>query len=1145
MKTSQVILKNLELPQSQDYGLLRSEGLRRIERMAHRIWTDYNVHDPGVTILELVSYAITDLGYRIDHPIEDILTRQTTTGPRNESDFHTALEILTCNPVTFYDMRKILVDIRGIRNAWVVRNRETRYCIDRPAGSLRRCSGGESPDGQIELTGLYDVLVEHEDFVTDHRSRVGLVDRESGAGQYVASGNRGIRFDVARALTLEAVHVYAESPGEVTVRLTDLNMVVLATVRVPVDVADTRTRVRLGFEVPPGVGYRLDAVGSGVRLYRSQGAEFGSLVVPEVIDLVSGVQGDTDVNPYFFFYDWQIDYASWQRVPVGLVDRESGAGQYVASGNRGIRFDVARALTLEAVHVYAESPGEVTVRLTDLNMVVLATVRVPVDVADTRTRVRLGFEVPPGVGYRLDAVGSGVRLYRSQGAEFGSLVVPEVIDLVSGVQGDTDVNPYFFFYDWQIDVAQHDTRADPVVSKRQVAAAVIDRIHRYRNLAEDVVAIRTADHEEIALCADLDVEPSADVESVIAEIFSRLEHHVSPGVRFYTIEELRSRGRSTDQIFQGPILSHGFIDDEEFRDQERRCEIRTSDIVDLVMDVEGVRWVKNISLLSYVDGALRERADWVLPLVGDELRTPVFSPELSRVVLYKSGLPYYPNQDKVGELVAVRSSDPYSKLEGHDQDLPVPVGRDRKLAAYSPIQNELPPAYMVGQHRVPPSRGDRRSAQSRQLKGYLMFFEQLLANFLAQLDHVPELFSWSEASSRTYFTQAVTGIADLSDVYDPAQPADWLDDLIESDADAAPRRERFLDHLIARFCEDFTEYSLLVYALDQADPRSTVIADKRRFLTDYPKLSRERATAYDYRYPRLNGADNLTGYQRRVYGLLGIHPSSRRRLGGSRLGLIERSDGWRFVLEAASGSPSILFESIACESPAAVEALLDTALAWGADEPTYEALGDDRGHQHVRRNINGENCGELGRTTASDVFDVVVEYFDGLSRAEGFHVVEHLLLRPLSAVDPLLPVQLPNPEGPECVEVADPYSFRATVVLPSWPRRFADIQFRRFVERTLREEAPAHVFVRICWVSHTQMQEFEDAYEAWGVSRARHPNQTGPSNGASHYAARLAELMENLHGLINVHPLARLHDDRALGGDAPAVTLDNTNLGTF
>jgi hypothetical protein len=77
------------------------------------------------------------------------------------------------------------------------------------------------------------------------------------------------------------------------------------------------------------------------------------------------------------------------------------------------------------------------------------------------------------------------------------------------------------------------------------------------------------------------------------------------------------------------------------------------------------------------------------------------------------------------------------------------------------------------------------------------------------------------------------------------------------------------------------------------------------------------------------------------------------------------------------------------------------------------------------------------------------------------------------------------------------------------------------------------------------MQEFEDAYEAWGVSRARHPNQTGPNNGASHYAARLAELMENLHGLINVHPLARLHDDRALGGDAPAVTLDNTNLGTF
>ena len=27
-------------------------------------WTDYNYHDPGITLLEQICYAITDLGYK-------------------------------------------------------------------------------------------------------------------------------------------------------------------------------------------------------------------------------------------------------------------------------------------------------------------------------------------------------------------------------------------------------------------------------------------------------------------------------------------------------------------------------------------------------------------------------------------------------------------------------------------------------------------------------------------------------------------------------------------------------------------------------------------------------------------------------------------------------------------------------------------------------------------------------------------------------------------------------------------------------------------------------------------------------------------------------------------------------------------------
>ncbi|MCP4658446.1 MAG: hypothetical protein GY856_23780, partial [bacterium] len=52
-----------------DYTSLRQEGIRHLERMAGGRWTDFNVHDPGITILEQLCYALTDLGYRIGHEI--------------------------------------------------------------------------------------------------------------------------------------------------------------------------------------------------------------------------------------------------------------------------------------------------------------------------------------------------------------------------------------------------------------------------------------------------------------------------------------------------------------------------------------------------------------------------------------------------------------------------------------------------------------------------------------------------------------------------------------------------------------------------------------------------------------------------------------------------------------------------------------------------------------------------------------------------------------------------------------------------------------------------------------------------------------------------------------------------------------------
>ena len=53
----------LEHP-AMDYAFLRQEGIRHLERLAGPLWTDFNAHDPGITILEQLCYALTDLAYR-------------------------------------------------------------------------------------------------------------------------------------------------------------------------------------------------------------------------------------------------------------------------------------------------------------------------------------------------------------------------------------------------------------------------------------------------------------------------------------------------------------------------------------------------------------------------------------------------------------------------------------------------------------------------------------------------------------------------------------------------------------------------------------------------------------------------------------------------------------------------------------------------------------------------------------------------------------------------------------------------------------------------------------------------------------------------------------------------------------------------
>jgi hypothetical protein len=110
------------------------------------------------------------------------------------------------------------------------------------------------------------------------------------------------------------------------------------------------------------------------------------------------------------------------------------------------------------------------------------------------------------------------------------------------------------------------------------------------------------------------------------------------------------------------------------------------------------------------------------------------------------------------------------------------------------------------------------------------------------------------------------------------------------------------------------------------------------------------------------------------------------------------------------------------------------------------------------------------------------------------------------------------------------------VILPDWPERFRDLDFRALVERVLREEAPAHVQVKVCWIGQRQMTELDDRYHQWLLAL-----RNGSAQAIRQPARRLIDLMTQL---VTVYPAATLHDCDDGDDDTP-VRLGASALGIF
>jgi hypothetical protein len=718
-----------------------------------------------------------------------------------------------------------------------------------------------------------------------------------------------------------------------------------------------------------------------------------------------------------------------------------------------------------------------------------------------------------------------------------------------------------------------------------VQASVLTLLQANRNLCEDFVPIEGVANQWYSLCAELELTPDADPVKIAARVHFEVERCLAPPVNNYSLAEMLAKRHedgtayTVQEIFEGPLLDCGFIDDAELAASELRTDVRLSDIIRVIMDIEGVRAVRDIVVNALEKtgppgpGNTEPAAKAVEP--ADKWRLPVpqgMQPRLSvrygRLVFYKRNLPVLADSALVKKELDALNEAVRAKLEKPSaDDLPIPHGRYRDVARYHSFQQHFPAVYGLSDAGLPANADAQRQAAALQLKGYLLFFDQVMANYFAQLANVRELFSRNPGVSRTYFAQVVDSFREYWRIYlgvwdkpnDPKKLVEVqakLAALLEDNDAALARRSRFLDHLLARFAEDFHHFVGIMRSAFGASVPSA-IATKCAFLDDYPKQGGERGLAYNYTLAAPEAqwnSLNVSGLEVRLARLLGIGNCARRNLSATSYDMateVEKlpSGQYRFRVKHPVSGKILLTSSTVFATPEAARAKMVEAITQAQRLEAYaRKVSADGKHFFVvvsgAEEFSADPIEHFDTPEAMDTaIDAAITHLRSYYSGEGMYVIEHILLRPRDIErPPFPPTDSDDPflricVDPTCTGCADddPYSYRVQIVLPAYAGRFHNMDFRRFVEETIRLETPAHVLPKICWVDAADMAKIEQAYRDWIPLRA--------GVASAQRKEKMDALIKALRDAKNIHPKQKLHDCGG-GDDKPPFILNRNALGS-
>ncbi|MFK7908689.1 MAG: hypothetical protein AB8B69_26410 [Chitinophagales bacterium] len=410
-----------------------------------------------------------------------------------------------------------------------------------------------------------------------------------------------------------------------------------------------------------------------------------------------------------------------------------------------------------------------------------------------------------------------------------------------------------------------------------------------RNLCEDFGSIEILENEAITISARIDISPDVLGETVLAKVRFELEWALICPIQKHSLEDLLEEGYDLNDIFTGPLAVHGFLKSEDF--QTKTSEIHVSKLIKLITNIEGVRSVRDVVVYqggSQIYGGLILMDDNKLPVL--KMDAEVTSDRKYPIKIFKGGLEYNIDFETTEQLYSgfVNDFQQTYKLDLQlDTIHSVANQKIEGLEKYESLQNDFPQVYGISETGIAFSNSQERKAQVKQLKGFLMLFEQIIANYLSQLTNVQNLFSLKEDVHKSYYSQAPLSIPRIAPLLRNIRPENFAANIAKIIQELDPfldRRNRFLNHLLARFSETFMGEFLSILNRNVYDNQEKIqediIKSKIKFLQNYIDIGKNRGQGFNFTQDSIE-TQNVSGLKKRVSLLLGIQDYKDRDIGGT------------------------------------------------------------------------------------------------------------------------------------------------------------------------------------------------------------------------------------------------------------------------